>query len=81
MTKHLQIRYFFITDRVKKGNLTINWCPTREMIGDYMTKPLQGATFRKFRDLIMGVKSTTDGLVCHGGNNKSVLGSDRDGIG
>jgi hypothetical protein len=25
------------------------------MIGNYATKPLQGALFRKFRDLIMGV--------------------------
>jgi hypothetical protein len=25
------------------------------MIGDYATKPLQGALFRKFRDQIMGV--------------------------
>ena len=30
------------------------------MVGDYMTKPLQGALFRKFRDLIMGVVSVTD---------------------
>jgi len=27
------------------------------MIGDYMTKPLQGALFEKFRDMIMGVVS------------------------
>jgi hypothetical protein len=25
------------------------------MVADYMTKPLQGALFRKFRDQIMGV--------------------------
>jgi len=25
------------------------------MIGDYATKPLQGALFKKFRDQIMGV--------------------------
>jgi hypothetical protein len=28
------------------------------MIGDYATKPLQGPTFKKFRDYIMGVVST-----------------------
>jgi hypothetical protein len=27
------------------------------MIGDYATKPLQGPTFKKFRDHIMGVAS------------------------
>jgi hypothetical protein len=48
-TKHISIRYFFITDRVKKGDVSLAWCPTGDMIGDYMTKPLQGALFRKFR--------------------------------
>jgi len=55
-TKHINIRYFFVTDRIAKGELRVEWCPTTEMIGDYMTKPLQGAQFRKFRDLIMGVQ-------------------------
>ena len=35
----------------------MEWCPTAEMIADFMTKPLQGATFRKFRDIIMGVET------------------------
>jgi hypothetical protein len=30
------------------------------MIGDYATKPLQGALFRKFRDPIMGVTPARD---------------------
>jgi hypothetical protein len=30
------------------------------MIGDYATKPLQGALFRKFRDQIMGVTPAKD---------------------
>ena len=29
-------------------------CPTDEMIGDFMTKPLQGSKFMKFRKIIMG---------------------------
>ena len=54
-TKHINIRYFFITDRVAQGDVSIAWCPTADMIGDFATKPLQGALFKKFRDLIMGV--------------------------
>ena len=53
--KHIKIRYFFITDQVKTGDLSLVWCPMEDMIGDFMTKPLQGALFRKFRDQIMGV--------------------------
>ena len=59
-TKHIKIRYFFITDRVKKGDLSLAWCPTGDMIGDFMTKPLQGALFRNFRDQIMGVIPARD---------------------
>ena len=57
-TKHINIRYFFITDRINSGEVSVEWCPTEEMIGDFATKPLQGALFRKFRDLIMGIIPT-----------------------
>ena len=53
-TRALNIRYFFLTDQVEKGNLSIEYCPTGEMIGDYMSTPGQGKLFKKFRDLIMG---------------------------
>ena len=59
-TKHINIWFFFITDRVNQGELSVVWCPTGDMIGDFATKPLQGALFRKFRDQIMGVIPMTD---------------------
>jgi hypothetical protein len=59
-TKHINVRYFFITDRANKGEVSIVWCPTGDMILDYATKPLQGALFRKFRDQIMGVVPAQD---------------------
>ena len=55
-TRAINIRYFFLTDQVAKGNLSIMHCPTDDMIGDYMTKPLSGDKFRHFRDIIMGKK-------------------------
>ena len=54
-TKHINTRYFFVTDRISNGELEVGWCPTEDMTGDFWTKPLQGALFRRFRDLIMGV--------------------------
>jgi hypothetical protein len=59
-TKHINIRYFFITACVKKEEVSVVWCPTGDMIGDFATKPLQGALFRKFRDQIMGVTPARD---------------------
>ncbi|CAJ1950718.1 unnamed protein product [Cylindrotheca closterium] len=52
-TRALDVRYFSITDKVAQKLMTIKHCPTAEMLGDFLTKPLQGALFRKFRDLIM----------------------------
>ena len=57
-TRHINIRYFTITDRVKKGEITIEYCPTGDMIADYFTKPLQGILFKRLRNLVMGVHET-----------------------
>jgi hypothetical protein len=59
-TKHINIRYFFITDRAKKEEVSVVWCPTGDMIGYFATKPLQGAIFHKFRDQIMEVTPAQD---------------------
>jgi Reverse transcriptase (RNA-dependent DNA polymerase)/Zinc knuckle len=54
-TRHLNIRYFFITDRIANKELTIEYCPTEQMVADFFTKPLQGSLFRRLRDIVMNV--------------------------
>ena len=56
-TRHINIRYFYINDRIEKGDLEIKHCPTDDMLGDFMTKPTQGKKFRKFFRKIMNVES------------------------
>jgi hypothetical protein len=56
-TKHVNIRYFFIKDRISSGEIEIEYCPTDEMLADYLTKPLQGSKFILFRDMILGITS------------------------
>ena len=68
-TRHLNVRYFFVKDRVDSGEVRIEYCPTEEMIADYFTKPLQGALFYKMRDLIMNIAPSSE---FHSGN-RSVL--------
>ena len=53
-TKHINIRYYYVADRVAKGDLRVIWCLTDKMIADFLTKPLQGKAFVEFRDLLMG---------------------------
>ena len=40
-TKHINIRYFFVTDRIKKGEVTVDWRPTYDMTEYFFTKPNQ----------------------------------------
>jgi hypothetical protein len=35
----------------------IEWCPNKEMVADFMTKPLQGSHFQRLRSLIMVMAS------------------------
>ena len=53
-TRAFDIRYFFLTDRIEKGNLAVEYCPATGMVADYMSKPLQGKLFHEFRKAIMG---------------------------
>jgi hypothetical protein len=53
-TRHMNVRYFFIADRVKSKEIRIEYCPTGIMVADYFTKPLQGTIFQQLRDMIMG---------------------------
>jgi hypothetical protein len=69
-TKHIHVRYFYVKDRVDSGAVRIEYCPTEMMLADFFTKPLQGAQFRKLRDLIMNVDSDD----AHHANRRSVLG-------
>jgi hypothetical protein len=53
-TRHIEIRYYYVANQVAKRDLRVVWCPTDKMIADFLTKPLQGKAFVKFRDLLMG---------------------------
>ena len=59
-TKHINMRYFFVTDRIQKGDVLVEWCPTGSMTGDFLTNPNQGALFKRFRDVIVGVVEQPD---------------------
>ena len=66
-TKHINVRYFFITDQLSKKEVELKHCPTDQMVADYMTKALQGKLFRDFRKEIMNIKddSEIDDLTYH----------------
>ena len=55
-TRHVDIHYFFIKDRIASEGIDIINCPTEEMLANFFMKLLQGSLFKKFREVIMGRK-------------------------
>ena len=54
-TRHFNIKYFFMTDLIKRKEMVISYCPTEQMYADYMTKPTVGTNFFAFRNVIMKI--------------------------
>ena len=55
-TKHINVRFFFVTDRIAKGDVSVVYCPTDKMIADFFTKSLQGFKFTYFRNIVQNIK-------------------------
>ena len=64
-SRHVAVRYFFIKDRVDKGEVRVEYLPTGLMLADFYTKPLQGRQFEFFKQYIMGWKPMSELLVQH----------------
>ena len=54
-TRNIHIQYFYATERVKDGTIAVTYCPTKEMIANYLSKPLQGSLFFLHRNTLMGI--------------------------
>lgn len=52
-TRHINIRYFFVKDRIESKDINVIYTPTDDMVADFFSKPLQGAQFEKFRKIIL----------------------------
>ena len=55
-TKHINCCYFYITDQIKKGDVSVVHKATELMWSNYHTKGLTGKLFLKHRETLMGLK-------------------------
>ena len=62
-TRHMNIRYFFVADFNEQKHFTLKYCPTDDMKGDFFTKPVGGAKFRRFRNIIMNISHDEYGPI------------------
>ena len=51
---HINIRYYSVTNHIEKYELSLEWCPTADIIGGFMSKPTQGGVFKRFQDQHLG---------------------------
>ena len=58
-TRHINIRYFYITDKIKLGDVVVVYHSTGKMVRDFLTKSLNGSPFKNHRNAIMGLNENT----------------------
>uniref|UniRef100_A0A1X7STA9 Reverse transcriptase Ty1/copia-type domain-containing protein n=1 Tax=Amphimedon queenslandica TaxID=400682 RepID=A0A1X7STA9_AMPQE len=61
-TKHILIKYHFISELVADGIIKVVHCPTQVIMADVLTKGLNQVKFDKLREMI-GVKQTDRNLL------------------
>ena len=54
-TRHINIRHLYVTDKVRSGEVVTIYHPTGKLVGDFLTKPLNGTPFKNHRNMIMGM--------------------------
>ena len=51
-TKHVDIKYHYIRDKVQDAAIEVRYCPTNNMIADVLTKGLTHETFARLRAIV-----------------------------
>ena len=63
-TKHINIQYFYITDRLKAGDISrVIYKPTEDMKSDYLTNVLQGKVFHTHYKTLIGLDRTNKRML------------------
>ena len=55
-TKHIDIRYHFVREKVEDGQVLLQYCATKDMKADMMTKPIPAVQFEYLRN-ILGIQA------------------------
>lgn len=61
-TRHINLRYFWLQDRLKSGDLKVEYMKTDEMLADIFTKPIQGIKFNYLRGRLLNTSPDKLGI-------------------
>lgn len=65
-TKHIELRYHWIREKVESGDIIPEWVSTKEQVADGFTKALARPAFEAFTETLgMSVGPTTEGVVAN----------------
>ena len=53
-SKHIDIKYHFVQSAHAEGKISIEYCPTADMVADVLTKPVTKAKFESFKGYLFG---------------------------
>ena len=61
-TRNIHIRHFYAHKRVADGTIVVTYCSMKEVVRDYLSKPLQGSLFRVHPNILtlMGITPELD---------------------
>ena len=57
-TKHIDVRYHFVRERLARGDIRIDYVRTEEQVADIFTKALSRELFKKFRARLVVSRSS-----------------------
>jgi hypothetical protein len=57
-TKHIDIRYHFVRERVESNEVKLVYVPTEDQLADLLTKPLSKHRVIKLRERVLGYKAS-----------------------
>ena len=80
LTYHINIQYFYVTDKVKSGDVVIAYHPTIEMVLDYLTKLLNGTPFKSHHNKIIGLTEESNTYYKEQYENAKVVYRKRIGV-
>jgi hypothetical protein len=55
-TRHINVKYFWLHDKIKAGEIVLRYIESENNVADYFTKSITDATlFRRFTEYLMGI--------------------------
>ena len=53
-SKHIDVQYHYTRQLVEYGKIKLDYCPTRDMLADTLTKPLGFQAFNRYIQRLVG---------------------------